>query len=48
MGYADDVAGAALRISLGWNTEESDIEHCIEAWQALYRRARMNSESRAA
>jgi cysteine desulfurase len=48
MGYADDVAGAALRISLGWNTEESDIEHCIEAWQALYRRARMNAESRAA
>jgi cysteine desulfurase len=38
MGFKDSVAGAALRISLGWNTQISDIDRCVEAWQALYQR----------
>jgi len=40
MGCADDIAGSALRISLGWNTQEPDIERCVEAWRALYLRTR--------
>ena len=40
MGYADDVAGSALRISLGWNTQKADIERCADAWRTFYRRVR--------
>jgi len=47
MGYADDVAGAALRISLGWNTSAEDIERCAEAWKTLYQRVR-HQKSQAA
>jgi cysteine desulfurase len=32
MGVADDLAKAAIRISLGWTTTEQDIEHFIAAW----------------
>ena len=38
MGYGDDVAGCALRISLGWHTQPQEIDRCIEAWHSLYRR----------
>lgn len=48
MGFADDVAGAALRISLGWNTTAEEIGRCVEAWRALYGRTRKNSETQAA
>lgn len=48
MGFADDIAGCALRISLGWNTQATDIERCIEAWQALFDRTRKNMSSQAA
>lgn len=47
MGYADDVAGAALRISLGWNTAAEDIERCIEAWKVLYQRVRQHKPEAA-
>jgi cysteine desulfurase len=48
MGYADDIAGSALRISLGWHTEEQDIDRCIEAWQGLYQRTRNLRHTKAA
>jgi cysteine desulfurase len=48
MGYGDDVAGSALRISLGWNTKLSDITSCAEAWRALYRRTKDHQQSEAA
>lgn len=48
MGYADDVAASALRISLGWNTKPSEIERCVEAWRALYQRTRDAQQSAAA
>jgi len=48
MGYTDDIAGCALRISLGWNTQPSDIDFCIEAWRSLYERTRKNLSSKAA
>jgi cysteine desulfurase len=38
MEYSDDIAGSTVRISLGWNTQETDIVRCIEAWRALYER----------
>jgi cysteine desulfurase len=48
MGFADDVAGSALRISLGWNTKQADIDRCVEAWRALYQRTHDNQQSEAA
>jgi cysteine desulfurase len=48
MGYADDVAGSALRISIGWGTQKTDIERCVEAWQAMYQRMRNKQQAEAA
>jgi cysteine desulfurase len=39
------VAGAAIRISLGWRTEPGDIDHLVSAWTALVQRARANIAS---
>ena len=36
MGVEPAVAEAAIRISLGWNSTQADIERLIEAWQELY------------
>ena len=36
LGAPDDVAGCAVRVSLGWATTEADIERLVEAWRALY------------
>lgn len=35
MGVPPDVAGGAIRISLGWSTTEADIDRCLEAWRKL-------------
>ncbi len=35
MGCEAEVANSALRVSLGWNTQESDIDQFLEAWKAL-------------
>ena len=48
MGYADDVAASALRISLGWNTQANDITKCVEAWAGVYGRTRRGQQSQAA
>jgi cysteine desulfurase len=48
MGYGADVAGCALRISLGWHTQEQDIDRCVEAWHSLYQRTRASRKSQAA
>lgn len=47
MGYADDVAGSALRITLGWNTKADEIERCVEAWRTLYERVRRQNTKAA-
>jgi cysteine desulfurase len=47
MGYNDAIAASALRISLGWNTEPSDLMRCIDAWSALYRHARHSAQLRS-
>jgi cysteine desulfurase len=48
MGFADDIAGSALRISLGWNTQAADIDRCVDAWRALYERKHTVRRSAAA
>jgi cysteine desulfurase len=48
MGFADDVAGSALRISLGWNTKKEEIDRCVDAWRALHERTRDTQHSEAA
>jgi cysteine desulfurase len=48
MGYGADVAGCALRISLGWHTQTQDIERCIDAWQGLYQRTHTSQTTQAA
>jgi cysteine desulfurase len=47
MGFGDDIAGSALRISLGWATQDADLERCAEAWQALYERTQQNGKQAA-
>lgn len=38
MGVSEAAAGEAIRISLGWTTEEADIDAFLTAWGALWRR----------
>jgi cysteine desulfurase len=45
MGVAPEIANATIRVSLGWSTTEADIDHFIDAWTALYRRARRRAEA---
>jgi cysteine desulfurase len=47
MGCGDDVAGSALRISLGWNTQKTDIDRCVDAWKTLFERTHGNKKQAA-
>jgi cysteine desulfurase len=38
MGVSARLAGAALRVSLGWNTTERDLTRIIEAWSEIVSR----------
>ncbi len=38
MGYSDDQAASALRISLGWGTKEAEVKAFTEEWLKLYAR----------
>jgi cysteine desulfurase len=38
MGVPPDLASAAIRVSLGWNTGEEDVERFIAAWREIYGR----------
>jgi cysteine desulfurase len=44
MGVGSDLAGSAIRVSLGWSSSEADIAHFLRAWSALYRRRRRFTE----
>jgi cysteine desulfurase len=35
MGYGPELAQGAVRLSLGWSTSETDVDHSIEAWRKL-------------
>lgn len=39
MGAGPDEASSAIRISLGWNSDDGDVDQLIEAWGILYARA---------
>ncbi len=40
MGYSEEEASAAIRISFGWANNETDVERFADAFVALYERAR--------
>jgi cysteine desulfurase len=35
MGFGPELAQGAVRLSLGWSTSETDVDHSIEAWRKL-------------
>jgi cysteine desulfurase len=35
MGFDAGLAQGAVRLSLGWSTQEADIDRCLEAWRKL-------------
>jgi cysteine desulfurase len=35
MGLPPEIATGAIRVSLGWNTVEADIDTFLEAWTAI-------------
>ena len=47
MGVPEDLAICAVRVSLGWTTTEDDMDKFMEAWCALYERARRRSATAA-
>jgi len=38
LGYDEDIANASIRVSLGWNSTETDIDAFIKAFKTLYDR----------
>jgi cysteine desulfurase len=40
MGVGPDLVGSTIRVSLGWNSTEADVDHFLGAWTALYHRCR--------
>ena len=35
MGFGPELAQGAVRLSLGWNTSNADVDRCLEAWRKL-------------
>jgi cysteine desulfurase len=35
MGFDGEIAKGAVRLSMGWSTQEADIDRCLEAWRRL-------------
>src|SRR5882724_11259869 len=35
MGFGPQIAQGAVRLSLGWSTQDADIDCCLEAWRKL-------------
>ena len=48
MGYGRDVARAALRVSLGWASDETDVAHFSDAWRTIHSRLGRLRAGRAA
>jgi len=40
MGVSDAEAGSSLRVSLGWNSSEKDVECFIQKWAEMYERVK--------
>jgi cysteine desulfurase len=39
-----EIASSAIRVSLGWSSDEAEIAHFLRAWTSLYRRRRGSAE----
>lgn len=37
MGFPSELAGSAIRVSMGWNSTRDDVVHFLSAWSALWR-----------
>ena len=48
MGVPEATAREAIRVSLGWMTEPSDLDHLVESWAIVYRRAKAAISATAA
>ncbi|MEM1139900.1 MAG: cysteine desulfurase family protein [Pseudomonadota bacterium] len=48
MGFAPEAADAALRISLGWPSQDTDVDQFLKAWEDLWPRAGTRRSSLAA
>jgi cysteine desulfurase len=35
MGFDREIAQGAVRLSMGWSTQDADIDRCLEAWRRL-------------
>jgi len=40
MGVGPDLVASTIRVSLGWDSSEADVDHFLRAWTGLYRRCR--------
>ena len=47
MGVPEIEAGEAIRVSLGWNTEDADIERFVQVWGEIYGRLGKREDGRA-
>ncbi|TNE35921.1 MAG: cysteine desulfurase [Alphaproteobacteria bacterium] len=45
MGFSEDIAGSAVRVSLGWKTTHEDVTAFTEAWKNM--RDRLSSKARS-
>lgn len=48
MGFDEDTARCALRISMGWDTQAADIERFLEIWPKIVDRLNPDARNRAA
>jgi len=48
MGMSDEQAGSAIRVSLGPDSSEQDVDRLISAWRDLYNRLKIESEALSA
>jgi cysteine desulfurase len=48
MGQSDAHASAAIRVSFGWNSKNSDVDKFISAWSVLYARLISKTEAHSA
>jgi cysteine desulfurase len=35
MGFDPEIAQGAVRLSMGWSTQDADVDSCLEAWRSL-------------
>ena len=47
MGVSDDLAGAAIRVSLGHETTKEDIDHLVTSWTRYVKRAALKNNTNA-